>query len=138
MAWLAPDVGEVEWLKRALYGNAGSENLTQKLYKASVTYAESDTAGTYTECDFTNYVAKTLTSTQAGATWAVPTTSSGTTSSSYGTTSSWTCGASGNTVYGQYIVGATSTVLLLVDAFSAGLVLTNGGSLSIIPKIGLE
>ena len=78
MALLVPDVGEVELLKRLLYANAGSENGTLKLYKTNVTPAESDTAGTYTEADFTGYSAKTLTSSQSGGTWSVPSTSSGT------------------------------------------------------------
>ena len=136
MAWQIPDVGEVEWLKRALYANSGSENLTQKLYSNNHVYAESDTASDYTVATFTGYSSKTLTSSQSGSTWAVPTTATGTTSSAYGTASVWTP-TSSQTVYGQILVGATSTTLLAVDAFAAGLPLANGATLTITPVLAL-
>jgi hypothetical protein len=138
MPLLVPDVGEVELLKRVLYSNAGSENWTLKLYKTNVTPAEGDTAGSYTEADFTNYVAKTLTSSQSASTWAVPTTTSGTTSSTYGSSpQSWTCGTTGNTIYGYYVVGATSAVLLFAELFATARTLASGDVLNLTPKIEL-
>ena len=137
MAWFCPNVGEVELLKRVLYTTASSENFTQKLYSNNVVYAETDVAGSYTEATFTGYSSKTLTSSQSGATWAVPTTTAGVTSSAYGTASVWTPTTS-QTIYGQIIVGATSTVLLLADAFAAGLPLANGATLTIQPVIALD
>jgi len=137
MAWLVPDVGEVELLKRVLYSDADAENFTLKLYKTSVTPAESDTASAYTVADFTNYANVTLTSSQSGSTWAVPTTSGGVTSSTYGTNASWTSGST-QTVYGQYIIGASSSILLFAEAFSSGLALVSGSSLTITPRIALD
>lgn len=137
MALLVPDVGEVELLKRLLYANAGSENGTLKLYKTNVTPAESDTAASYTVADFTGYSDKTLTSTQSGATWAVPTTSTGTTSSTYGTTLSWSPTTS-QTVYGYYVVGATSTVLWWAELFASSKNLSNGDTLNLTAKIQLD
>lgn len=137
MALLVPDVGEVELLKRLLYGNAGSENGTLKLYKTNVTPAESDTAASYTVADFTGYSDKTLTSSQSGATWAVPTTSTGTTSSTYGTTLSWSPTTS-QTVYGYYVVGATSTVLWWAELFASAKNLSNGDTLNLTAKIQLD
>lgn len=137
MALLFPDVGEVELLKRVLYSNAGSENLTLKLFKNNITPAESDVAGTYTEADFTGYTSKTLTSSQSGATWSVPTTSTGVTSSTYGTNQSWTAGSS-QTIYGYYYVGATSTVLIAAEAFGVGKPLQSPDTFTLTPKIALD
>jgi hypothetical protein len=136
MALLVPDVGEVELLKRVLYANSGSENWTLKLYKTNVTPAESDTAGSYTVADFTGYVDKTLTSSQSGATWAVPTTSTGTTSSTYGTTLSWSP-TSSQTIYGYYVIGATSTTLLFAELFSSSKALSNGDTFNLTVRLEL-
>lgn len=137
MAWNAPDVGEIELLKRVLYANPATENLTLKLYKNSVVYAETDTASTYTVADFTGYSDKTLTSTQSGSTWGAPTTSSGVTSSTYGTSFVWTAG-SGQSIFGQYIVGATSGILLLVDPFAGAKTLASGDTMTTATKISLD
>ena len=137
MALLVPDVGEVELLKRLLYSNAGSENGTLKLYKTNVTPAESDTASSYTEADFTGYSSKTLTSTQSGATWGVPSTSTGTTSSTYGTVLTWSP-TSSQTVYGYYVVGATSTVLWWAELFASSKNLSNGDTLNLTARIQLD
>lgn len=137
MALLVPDVGEVELLKRLLYANAGSENGTLRLYKTNVTPAESDTAASYTVADFTGYSDKTLTSTQSGATWTVPATSTGTTSSTYGTTLTWSPTTS-QTVYGYYVVGATSTVLWWAELFASSKNLSNGDTLNLTAKLQLD
>lgn len=139
MALLAPDVGEVELLKRLLYATAGSENFTLKLFKTNVTPAEGDTAGSYTVADFTGYSDKTLTSSQSGSTWAVPSTSAGVTSSTYGggTPQSWSP-TSSQTIYGYYVVGATSTVLLWAEAFASSKNLSSGDTLQLTPKLQLD
>ncbi len=137
MAIVIPDAAEVEWLKRALYANAGSENLSLRLFSNNVTPAESDVAGTYTEATFTGYAAKTLTSSQSGATWAVPTTSSGTTSSQYGTNQTYSPTTS-QTIYGYYLLFSTSGTIAGAEAFGAGKPLANGDSLLIVPKLQLS
>ena len=137
MALLVPDVGEVELLKRLLYSNAGSENLTLKLYSNNVTPAESDTATTYTEATFTGYAAKTLTSTQTGSTWGVPATVGGVTSSTYGTAQVFSP-TSSQTIYGYYVIGATSTVLLWAELFSSAKSLVSGDTLTVTPKLQLD
>ncbi len=136
MSLLVPDVGEVKLLAGMLYGGA-LENRTLKLYKTNVTPAESDTAASYTEADFTGYAATTLTSSQAAGTWAVPTTAAGITSSAYGTNSVFSP-TSAQTVYGYYIVGATSTVLLWAELFSSSKNLVSGDTLTITPKMQLD
>lgn len=136
MALVVCDAGEVELLKRVLYTDASAENWTLKLFKTNVTPAEGDTAASYTVADFTGYANKTLTSSQSASTWAVPTTGSGTTSSTYGTDQTWSP-TSAQTVYGYYVVGATSTVLLIAEAFAAAKNLADGDTLTLTPILQL-
>lgn len=127
---VVPDVGEVLALKRLTYQNPA--DLTLKLFKTNVTPGESDTNATYTVADFTNYVDKTLTASQSGGTWTVPSTSGGTTSTTYAQ-QNWTCGASGNTVYGYYIL--ESTTLFIAEAFAVARVLANTDVLNLTPRL---
>jgi hypothetical protein len=138
MAMVVPDVAEVEWLKRSLYGNAGSENLSLKIFQNNVTPSEGDTAGTYTEATFGGYSAMTLTSSQSGPTWAVPATVAGITSSTYGTNDVLTV-SSPQTVYGYYCIFSTSLILALAEAFSTGpKSLINTDVLTITPKLQMD
>lgn len=132
-ALLVPDVGEVELLDKMMKDALSvDEDYTLKLYKTNVTPAESDTAGSYTVADFTNYVNKTLTRTG----WAGASTAGGTTSTTYAQ-QSWTCGASGNTVYGYYVIGATSGTLLWAELFGTARVLASGDTLNLTPAMEL-
>ena len=53
--------------------------------------------------------------------------------SQYGTAQSWTCGATGDTIYGYFIVGATSGKLICAEAFATPRTLASGDTLSITP-----
>ena len=137
MSLLVPDVGEVVLLARVLYGSAS--DLTLKLFRTDVTPAEGDTHASYTEADFTNYSAKTLTASQTGSTWSAAATSGGVTSSSYGggTPLSWTCGATGNTIYGYWVQTATPT-LAWAEKFSTPRVLANTDILNLTPRLEMD
>lgn len=133
MSLVCPDVGEVELLDKMLKDALSvDEDYTLKLFKTNVTPAESDTAGSYTVADFTNYVNKTLTRTG----WAGASTAGGTTSTTFAQ-QSWTCGASGNTVYGYWVIGVTSTVVLWAEAFATARVLASGDTLNLTPRMEL-
>jgi hypothetical protein len=123
----------------------GMEAGTAKLYKATHTWAETDTAGSVTECDFTNYVAVTLNSklsTSAG--WTNPGSVSPTgawsgetlVSESTYPQQSWTCGVTVNTVYGYFVVGATSTTLWWGEQWASSVTLINGAILTWTPRFG--
>lgn len=132
-ALLVPDEGEVELLDKMLKDALSvDENYTLKLYKTDVTPAESDTNASYTIADFTDYTSKTL----ARTTWAGASTSAGTTSTTY-TQQSWTCGASGNTIYGYWVVGATSGEVLWAEKFATARVLASGDTLNLTPRMEL-
>jgi hypothetical protein len=130
-ALVVPDVGEVEFLKRMFYQTP--TDLTLKLYKTNVTPAEGDTHTSYTVADFTNYVNKTLTATQTGSTWAAPSTTSGTSSIAYAQLS-WTCGATGNTVYGYWVQTSTPT-LAFAELFATARVLADTDVLNLTPQM---
>lgn len=138
MSMMIPNEGKLEWAKRALYSNSGSENLTLKLFQNNISPAETDTAATYTEATFTGYVAVTLTSSQSAGTWAVPTTSSNLAVSQYGTNAVFTA-ASDQTIYGWFIVGASSGKCYASQAFGAGKPLAGATSdqLTIVPVMQL-
>ena len=117
------------------------------LFKSNTTPAETDTTATYTTADFTNYSGKTLTRTvNNGSTWNTPASGSPTGSWS-GEASvaeatyqqqSWTCGSTGNTVYGYYLVGATSGKFVLAEAFGTARALADGDTLNLTPRFGVS
>lgn len=138
MSLVIPDAAEIPWLKRALYSNSGAEDLSYRLFKNNVTPSESDVAGTYTVADFTGYTSQTLTSSQSGSTWSVPTTSGGTTSSVYGSSAiTWTA-ASDQTVYGIYALFGTSGIIAAAEGFGGGKSLTGATSDQVIVTPRLE
>lgn len=119
-------------LKDALSTN---EAYILKLYRNDYTPDDDSAPGSFTEANFTNYAAKTLTR----ALWNAAVTVSNKAESSYGSTpQSWTCGASGNTVYGYYVVGATSTIVLWAERFSTSRVLADQDVLNLTPKFTLN
>jgi len=144
MAMLIPNEGEIQLLTDLLSGGS-LENWSLRLFKADITPAETDTAATYTaqEATFSSYTAKTLTRSVSGSTWSTPVSQapSGSWSaeaacaySAYGSSpQSWTCGATGNTIYGYFITGATSGKLIGVEKFTTARTLVSGDTLSLTP-----
>ena len=128
-AILVPDVGERNLLDKMLGRANVTEDMLLGLYKASVTPAEGDTLGTFTAADFTNYTQKTLTDTS----WNAASTSTGTTSATYAQ-QSWTCGASGNTIYGALYIDTDTTTLIASDAFAVARVLADTDVLNFTPR----
>jgi len=128
---------EIELLNKILRKD---ENVILKLYKNNYTPVAGSVAGSFTVADFTGYSNKTL----AKTSWPIASNVSPVSpctdieaSSSYAE-QSWTCGSSGNTVYGYYVIGATSNVLLWADKFSAARTIAEGDILRIVPKFQLR
>lgn len=126
MSVMIPNAAKQVWMARALYNNAGAENLTLKLFTNNITPAETDVASTYTEATFTGYSAVTLTSSQAAGTWAAPTVSANLANSVYGTLATYTITASTQTVYGIFAIFASSLTIAFSQAFGAGKALSSG------------
>lgn len=148
MSLLVPNEGETRLLLELLDGGTSRETWTLKLFKSNTTPAETDALASnpYTEADFTNYVSKTLTRTTSGSTWSTP--ASGAPTSSWSGEAavaestyqqqSWTCGTTGNTVYGYWVEGVTSTKFIFIEKFGTARTLTSTDQLNLTPRMGLS
>lgn len=135
MALVFCNAGELLAIVWMLKSTTTPENLTLKLFKNDYTPVATSTAGSFTEADFTNYTPKTL----SRDTWGTASTVSGKASIAYDSSpQTWTCGATGNTVYGYYVVGATSGTLIYAERFTISRVLANGDTLNVQPVVTLN
>lgn len=134
MALKFPNAGESLGLDWMIKATSTPENLTCKLYKNDYTPVDASVASDFTVADFTNYVNKTLTR----GNWSAVTTVSGKASVTYNDVLTWTCGTTGNTVYGYDLVGATSGTLFCAERFTTPRVLANGDSLNLSITISLS
>lgn len=133
MALLVPSVGENMLLGMALGFNA-QEDFLLKLFVNNVTPADDDTAVTYTEMSTLGYAAKTL----AKASWGIAQ-NAGVAEGSYAE-QTWTLSAGAAvTIYGYFVVSASSGTLLWSELFGAAKVVQNAGdTIKITPKITLS
>lgn len=148
MPLVVTNEGEVQLLSELL-GQGTRSDWTLKLYKTNTTPAETDThvSPTGTEADFTNYASKTLTRSISGSTWSTPASGAPTggwsaesavAESAYGSAAqTWTCGATGNTVYGYRIHDATNSKLIGAELFGTARTLASGDTLNLTPRMGL-
>jgi hypothetical protein len=137
MALIVPQEGELQLLQKMLkLALSTDEVYILKLYRTDVTPNSSTSRTSFTEANFTGYAARTLTR----ANWSAGVINgSNAAEMSYGTTpQSWTCGATGNTIYGYWVEGATSTKVLWAERFATSRVLANGDVLNITPKFTLQ
>lgn len=136
MALYTPNQGELELLDKMLKDPlVTDENYILRLYQNNYTPDDSSVVGSFTEASFTTYAAVTLT--RSG--WNSGVTVSNKAESSYGSAPlAWTCGATGNTIYGYYVSGATSTVVLWAEKFATSRVLANADVLQLTPKMTLN
>lgn len=125
--------GENLLLDAALRLGTTAEALTLKLYSNNYTPVATSTAGAFTESSFTGYTSKSL----ARASWSTAATVSNKAVSSYAV-QSWSCGATGGTVYGYYVVGTTSGTLYWAERFGTTRTLANGDVLNVTPSISCD
>lgn len=137
MPLVVPDEGELQLLQKMLkVALSTDETYILKLYKVDYTPISTTAKTSFTEANFTGYAARTLTR----ANWSAGIVNgSSAAESSYGTTpQSWTCGTTGNTVYGYWVEGATSTKVLWAERLSTSRVLASGDILNLTPKFTLQ
>jgi hypothetical protein len=137
MPLVVPDEGEIQLLQKMLKNALSTdETYLLKLYRVDYTPISTTAKGSFTEANFTGYAARTLTR----ALWsAAITNSSSAGEASYGTSpSSWTCGTTGNTIYGYWVEGTTSAKVLWAERFSTSRVLASGDILNITAKFTLQ
>ncbi|MGO9598118.1 MAG: hypothetical protein ACLP7Q_09010 [Isosphaeraceae bacterium] len=144
MALIVPHQGDVQLLTDLL---SNGENWLLCLFNSAITPSETDVAATYTahETAFAGYSRKTLTRSVTSSTWSTPVSQAPSGSppwssrsqvghSQYGSSpQQWTCSGTGDTIYGYFVLGATSGNLIFAEAFATPRTLTNGDSLSITP-----
>jgi hypothetical protein len=134
MALVVTNAGEVELLNKLIRNTtADNEDYILHLYQNNYSPVDGSTAGDFTESNFTNYVAKTI----ARSDWSAATIVSDKAESTCAV-QSWTCGTTGNTVYGYYIIGGTSSVLLWAEKFAAQRILADGDILNLTPKFNID
>jgi hypothetical protein len=127
---LIPDEGETRLLTEILDGATVRENWTLKLYQNNYTPVASSSAANFTEATFTGYAAKTLTRTITASTWQAvaegapsgawnPQANVG--KSTYGSSAQVfsITGGTAQTIYGYFVVGATSGKVLFAEIFAA-------------------
>lgn len=135
MPLLAPDAGEVELLDKMLKDALSvNEDYSLRLFTNNYTPVESSVLGDFTEPTFVGYAPVTLTR----ASWAGASTSMGVTSTQYAT-QSWTKGDAGSVdIYGYFVIGATSNVVLWAERFAVSpRTLANGDTLNLTPRVEL-
>lgn len=136
MPLVVPDEGEIQLLQKMLkHALSTDETYILKLYRVDYTPISTTAKTSFTEANFTNYAARTLTR----ALWsnAVMNASSAGEASYGSSPQSWTCGTTGNTIYGYWVEGTTSTKVLWAERFTTSRVLASGDILNITPKFTL-
>lgn len=130
MTLVVPNVGENLMLAHALNKTA-PEDLTLKLYKNNVTPGESDTAGTFTEATFTGYASVSLT----GSNWTI--TSGAPTAAVYAQqTFQSSANQTPETVYGYFVIGASSGTLYWAERFDTSQVIQNNNdTIRVTPRL---
>lgn len=136
MALVVPNTGEVIALE-ALVNKTAPQDLSLRLFKNNVTPAETDVAGDYTVADFTGYSNAALT----GSSWGAA--SGGAPSSiAYGSQQTFTSSASqsAQSIYGYYLVQASSGTLVWAERFANGpySISEIGDAIALTPAITLE
>jgi hypothetical protein len=128
--------GELELLDKCLKDALSvDEGYTLKLYKNDYTPTNTDTSASYTVANFDGYADQPLT--RAG--WNAATTNgSGEAESTYSIEQSWTCNSGTQTIYGYYVLGATSGKVLWAERFTTTRTLAAGDMLKMTPKFTLR
>lgn len=124
-----PDVGE-NLILGMITNRSAPENLVLRLFQSNTTPADTDTAVTYTESNFTGYANITMT----GASWNAPASGSITN----GTQRVFTCsGAASQSVYGYYVTQVTSGILIWSerDALAPFAIANSGDEVRLTPVI---
>lgn len=134
MALVVPNVGELELIDWMINVSSVPENLTLKLFANDYTPVATSVDTDFTEASFTGYTSKTLT---RGSWGTASTNGSGEAEIEYGSAQTWNA-TSSETIYGYFVVGATSGTLIYAERFDTSRPLSNGDSLTITPKITLK
>lgn len=135
MALVVPNNGEGDIANGFIGVTANLTTLILRLYKSNTTPAETDTAGSYTEADFTGYGSISLTS----GSWTVN--EGAPTRASYAQqTFTSSAGSQNQNVYGYYLTRTTNGRIALAERFTDGPynVNNNGDQIKITLQIDFD
>jgi len=129
-----PDEGKI-LLVNLMTGKSAQEDFLLKLFTNNVTPADTDTGATYTEMTGQGYVAKTL----AQASWGVAAMNALKAEANYAEQSFVFSAGGPATIYGHYIIGATSGTLISVVKWDAARTVQNANdTIKITPNLGAD
>lgn len=135
MALVVPRQGELQLLDKMLSDALSTgEDYVLMLFQNNYTPNADADDTSFTEATFNGYAARTLIRT----TWNAAQVNDTVAESSYGTTpQSWTCGTTGNTIYGYWVESTAGADILWAERFATQRVLADGDVLNITPKFTL-
>lgn len=131
MAIVVPNNGEGLALKNFI-NNEAPQDQTLKLFANNISPSETDTAGTYTEAAGGGYAAKSLT----GANWNL--TEGAPSDVTYNAEQVWTFTGpltTNPTVYGYFVVQATSGTLMWAESQTSFTPTNNGDQIKVTPTL---
>lgn len=139
MSLVVSDAGETRLLDRLLSQGtyATYQGYILKLWQAPTGYTPSSStvSADFTQANFTNYVAATLTR----ANWNAAQTVLNQAQASYGSAAiSWTCGTTGNTIYGYWVESQEDGYCLWAEKFAVARALGSGDVLNLVPQFSLS
>lgn len=132
MAIIVPDTAEIVLIKAAL-NHTAAEDQTLKLFVNNITPDGDTVVGDFTEATGGGYAAKSLT----GTSWTVTTNASDEGEATYAAQTFTFTGAltTNTTIYGYYVVQASSGALLWCERFASTFTpAVNGDALTFTPK----
>lgn len=129
-----PNEGKLK-LVDIMTGKAGQENFTLKLFTNNVTPADTDTAATYTEMTGQGYAAATITM----ANWDAAVMSGAYGQAAYPEQTFMFNAGGPATIYGHYVVSATTGKLLWVVKWDTARVIQyQNDTIKITPTLGMD
>jgi len=132
MALVTPDLGERIVLDKMLSG--AGENYVLKLYRNNLTPTNSSVLADFTETTFTGYSSQTMTA----GNWSAATTNPSNKAESSNSELAWTCGSTGDTIYGYFVENAAGSVCLWAEKFDTARPLSLNDVFKITPKFTLN
>lgn len=134
MALVTPDEGETVLLGWMLKDGTPSDTTELWLYNNNYTPDSDSTFSSFTSAQFTGAVSKMITRTTWSAVYL-----NGTAAEVSYPTQSWTCGGTGDTVHGYYVIdNPTDTNVLWAEKFGTARTLADGDILNLTPKFNLD
>jgi hypothetical protein len=134
MSIVLPNEGEIELLNKMLQHTSDSENYILKLYNNNYTPDGNATTASFTTAIFSGYADVTL----ARSNWSNATLNASNKGQTSYSQQSWTCGVTGDTVYGYFVVGDISGKCLWAEKFVTPRTLSNTDILNITPSFTLS